>query len=278
VLAIGLALVSSVSWGVADFLGGLKSRTLTVLTVLAVSQACGLALVAAIVLASGEPAPGGSFAVYAALASVAGLGGLAAFYRGLAVGAMSVVAPIAGSAALIPVLYGVATGERPAALQGVGIALTIAGVALAAREHPEAGSARAAAGVGLALVAAVGFGSFFVLIDEASEADALWAILANRITGVTMLAVLVAIRRPRIAVGRADLGTLAVIGALDMGANALFALASREGLVSVVSVVASLYPVVTIVLARAVLGERIRAPQLAGVAAVLAGVGLISAA
>jgi drug/metabolite transporter (DMT)-like permease len=278
VLAVALGLASSLSWGISDFLGGLKARKLQLLTVLLLSQAVGLTLIAVIVAVRSEPVPPGEHVLYACLSGLAGVAGLAAFYRGLAVGAMAVVAPISGTAAAIPVAVGVISGERPGGLQVAGIALALAGVALASRELPEeGGSARIAAGVGLAMLAAVGFGSFFVAMDAASEEDLFWAICFNRVTSVSALVILALVLRPRLAVGRGDAPALLAIGTLDIGANTLFAAASTEGLVSLVAVVASLYPVVTILLARAVLGERIRRPQQAGVVLALMGVALISA-
>jgi drug/metabolite transporter (DMT)-like permease len=282
VLAIALALAASLSWGLADFVGGIKSRVLPLLTVMVVSQAVGLAVIAAAVGLRGKGAPDGDFALYAALGAVAGVGGLAAFYRGLAIGAMAVVAPISATAAGIPVVFGLLTGERPSALQVAGIALAIAGVVLASREPPPEGRgagprARVAAGAGLALVAALGFGSFFVAMDEASRGDALWAILVNRLTGVGLLAALALAVRPRLALAPADAVALAAVGLFDMGANTLYALATTEGLVSVVAVLSSLYPVVVIALAHFVLGERVRPSQQVGVALALAGVAFIAA-
>jgi drug/metabolite transporter (DMT)-like permease len=204
--------------------------------------------------------------------------GLAAFYRGLAVGAMAVVAPISGTAAAIPVAFGVVSGERPGALQAIGIGLAIVGVAAASRELPEeGGSARVAAGVGLALLSALGFGSFFVAMDAASGPDLFWAILFNRVTSLTALGAAALAVRPALSVRGAELRPLLLIGLLDISANGLFAAASTEGLVSLVAVLASLYPIVTIVLARLVLGEQVRRVQQAGVAVALAGVALISA-
>jgi drug/metabolite transporter (DMT)-like permease len=278
VLAVALALAASLSWGLADFLAGLKSRVLPVLTVIALSQVAGLAVIVAIVLARGDGPPSGEFVVFAVLSSAAGLTGLAAFYRGLAVGAMAVVAPISALGAGIPVVFGLAQGERPSALQATGIALAIVGVVLASREkHPEGDGTRRAAGVGLALVAAVGFGSFFVALDEASKDDVLWALLVNRIAGVSLMAAACAVLRPTLTPSARDTGALLAIGVFDMGANGLFALATNEGLVSVVAVLASLYPVVVIGLAHAVLRERIQPWQWAGVCFALAGVALIAA-
>lgn len=276
-LAIALGLGSSLAWGVADFLGGLASRRLALLWVLAVSQVVGLAVLLSVVVLRGEAPPGAGHLALGALSALAGVGGLATFYKGLAVGAMAVVAPIASTGALIPVVAGVAGGERPGALQLAGIALAVGGVMVAARERaPEASarSGRLAAGAGFALLAALGFGSFFVLIDAASEGDVLWALLANRTVGAALLVSLLLALRPRAGLGVRDAQMLVAVGLFDVAANSMFAAASTEGLVSVVGVCSSLYPVVTVLLARFFLGERVRSLQLAG--AGLAAVGVVA--
>lgn len=276
-VAIALGLGAALSWGLADFVGGLKSRSLAVLVVLLVSQGAGLVLITTVVAAGvGERPDAGALAA-AAGSACAGLVGLAAFYRGLAIGAMAVVAPISATAAVIPVTFGIATGERPSLLQGAGVAAALAGVVLASREPPHGeASGRRARGVGLAMLAAVGFGCFFVLIDSASDQDAAWAIFANRVTGVSLLLLIALAVRP----GRppsADVLPLAAVGLLDIGANGLYVLSAAEGLVSVAAVLASLYPVVVILLARAVLRERVSRLQGAGALVALVGVALISA-
>jgi drug/metabolite transporter (DMT)-like permease len=277
--AVLLAFASSVSWGLADFVGGLKSRTLPLLNVLVASQVTGLVLIAAYVAIRGEGAPGGDFAVFAALSAVAGVTGLAAFYRALAIGNMGVVAPISACAAVVPVVVGIATGDRPAALQMAGLVLALAGVVLASREEvsgeqPAGGTAR---GTGLAIVSALGFGFFFLAMDRASDADVPWAMLVNRITGVTLLLAAVLVVRPPFRAGRRDLPVLAGIGTLDVGANAMFGVAATEGLVSIVSVAGSLYPLTTVTLAALVLHERPHRVAQVGVAIALQGVVLIAA-
>jgi drug/metabolite transporter (DMT)-like permease len=277
-IAVALGLGAALSWGVADFLGGLKSRRLDLLAVLLLSQAAGLALITAIVAARGEGPPAGEYLGFAVLSGLAGACGLAAFYRGLAVGAMAIVTPISATAAAIPVTVGLATGDRPSSLQAAGMAVAVVGVVLASRERGDAAvRARVAAGAGLALVAAAGFGCFFLAIDRASDGDVFWAILGNRLTSVTVLAVAALALRPRLAVGGGHGAALLAVGLLDITANSLFALAATEGLVSLVSVLASLYPVVVVMLARLFLGERVHALQQAGAAGALAGVLLISA-
>ena len=277
-LAVALGLAASLSWGLADFIGGAKSRSLDLLAVLVVSQAVALVILVVAVGAWGDDLPGADSLLYAVGAGAAGVAGLAALYRGLAVGAMAVVAPIAALGAGIPVVVGVATGDRPSALQVAGILLALAGVSLAAREEaPEEGGARLAVGVGLAAAAALGIGIFLVGMDAAGDEDVLWALTTARLTSVALLCVAVVATRPDLRGTRPHLAAVAVIGVLDLGANALFALASTKGLVSVASVCSSLYPVVTIVLAATLLGERVRPSQTAGIALVMLGVVAIAA-
>ena len=272
-VAVALGLAASVSWGLADFIGGVKSRTLDLLAVLAVSQAVALIVLAVVLVVSREPAPALSSLAVAGGAGAVGVAGLAALYRGLATGAMAVVAPIAALGAAIPVGVGVATGDGLGALQAIGIVLALAGVALAAREDaPDGGGARLAVGVGLALAAAVGLGLFLLGMDAASDDGIIWALFAARLVSVSLLAAAVLVARPDLRAARPHLGAVAAIGVLDLGANGLFALAATEGLVSVASVCSSLYPVVTIFLARAILSERVRPSQQVGVALVMAGV------
>jgi drug/metabolite transporter (DMT)-like permease len=274
VTAIALALGASALWGVGDFLGGVTSRRIATLTVLAVSQLAGLVgiLIAAVVV-------GGNFlssvgAIAAVLAGIGGLVGLGALYRGMAVGAIGVVAPISASAAVIPVAVGLARGERPSPLQLLGVAAALVGVFFVARE-PDA-TKRLAAGVPLALLAAFGFGSYFLFIDRASSDDAFWAVVVARATSSAFAIAAAASRDALHAPGRL-VPTLVAIGLFDVGANALLALALNEGFVSLVSVLSSLYPVVTIGLAIVVLRERPSPGQAAGGAAALAGAALISA-
>jgi drug/metabolite transporter (DMT)-like permease len=279
VIAIVLGLAASVSWGVADFIGGLQSRRMPVVAVVLGSQLAGLVLIASIVAIRGEAPPGGDFALYAALSSIGGIVGLTAFYRALSIGAMGVVAPLSSTAAIIPLVVGIATGDRPSALQGAGVALAVTGVALASREAGEEAhdSATVARGAGLALVSAVGFGCFFLAIDRASDGDVLWAVCVNRAVSVSLLGLALVALRPKVGLRAVDMGKLAVVGVLDITANLFFAIASTKGLVSVVSVLSSLYPVMTVVLARLVLGERLQAVQRIGAAVAIAGAALISA-
>ena len=277
--SVALAFLSSVSWGLADFIGGLKSRSLPLLNVLLPSQASGLALISAFVAIRGEGAPGGTFAVFAVLSAVAGITGLAAFYRALAIGNMGVVAPISACAAVVPVAVGIATGDRPGALQAAGLVLALVGVVLASREEVtgEGGRRGTARGTGLALISALGFGFFFLAMDRAADGDVAWAMLVNRITGVAILATAFLALRTPVRATRRDAPVLIGIGFLDIGANAMFAVAATEGLVSVVAVLGSLYPLTTVGLAALVLHERPHRLAQVGVVIALCGVVLIAA-
>jgi len=279
-LAIALGLAASLTWGTADFVGGLQARRLPVVAVVLGSQLSGLVLVVVVAAARGDALPTAHhFLLFSALSSLGGIVGLTAFYKGLSIGAMGVVAPLSSLAAVIPVTVGVATGDRPSVIQGVGVAIAIAGVILASREATdEAEKSRPISkGVGLALISAVGFGCFFLAIDRASDQDVLWAVVVNRTVSCALLGAALAITRPQIGLKPRDMRILAFVGVMDTAANGLFALAATKGLVSVVAVLASLYPVITAVLARVVLQERLHKVQRAGAIAALAGVALISA-
>ena len=276
--ALVLALAASVTWGVGDFLGGIAARRVAVATVLAASLAAGFVLVALVVAVGGDGPPPAGDLLQAAAAGVAGAVGLAGLYRGMAVGAMGVVAPVSAVAALVPFVVGLGQGERPSTLQLAGVAAALAGVALVSREPgtKHSGSGRAA-GVGLALVGAGGFGLYFVLMDAAAAESATWAVLIARGAAAILAAVAAVALRAPLVPPRSLLPMIAFVGLFDVAANVLFGLATSRGLVSVVSVLASLYPVITVALAWVVLGERISRVQRVGAAAALGGAALITA-
>lgn len=269
-------MAASLSWGFADFFGPLKGRTLGALRVLLVSQLVGLTAIA-IAVALRATGPADAAILFAVPAAFSGTLGLYAYYRGMAVGAMSVVAPVAGVSAVVPVVVGFAGGDRPSVWQNIGIAAALAGVLLASREHQEGGGRRFAAGIGLALLAAIGFGGYFPFMHVAGDADFWWASLVFRTTSFSIIALSVALTRTTVGVPRADLAVVGLVGIGDTLGNLLFAAASGYGLVSVTSVLASLYPTITVILARFVLHERVDRTQQVGIAATLAGVALISA-
>src|SRR2546423_2777707 len=274
--AIVLALGASLSWGFADFFGPLQGRKLGALRTLVYVRRGGLGGTAATVAGRGTGRQS-RVARRAPPAAISGTLGLFAYYRGIAVGAISIVAPIAGVSAVVPVIVGIASGESPSAWQLAGMACALMGVFLAAREPRSSGDSRIAAGVGLAILAAIGFGGYFPFMHAAGNADFWWASLIFRIASTSVIMLAVVVTRPNIVVPGRVLPWLALIGFGDMFGNLLFAAASTSGLVSVTSVLASLYPIVTVVLARIVLSERVARSQEAGIGLTLAGVVLISA-
>jgi drug/metabolite transporter (DMT)-like permease len=277
-IGVVLALAASLSWGIADFGGGIGTRRVQVVWVLVVSQLAGLTLVGILALVTQPHPPSGRELAWGAFGGAMGAVGLGAFYRALAVGTMGIVGPISATGAIMPVAYGLARGEQPSALQALGIAVAVVGVIAASLEPlPEGAGRKLATGVPLALLAALGFGSALLGLNRVSQAGVVWGTLTLRLTVVPIVCVAALVVRPSLARLRPTLPILVAAGLFDTGANLLYGASARHGLISVVSVLGSLYPVVLVALARFVLAERIARPQLAGVAVALAGVALTSA-
>lgn len=276
-LGIVLALGSSVAWGTSDFLGGLRSRRISALTVLLVSQPVGLVLALVVALGAGGDSLSVRDAAIAAAAGATVVMALGAFYRAMALGSVTVVATIGALGVLVPVAAGLLQGDRPGAFQAIGALAAIAGVVLVAREPDPEWRAASKVAIGLAALAALGFGTFFLGLDLSSGPRPAWTIVAARTGGVATLLVAAAYARPSMRVERALLPSLLAIGFFDVLANSLFAVATNHGLLSLVAVAGSLYSAVTVLLARFVLGERLAPQQSAGVVVALAGVALIAA-
>jgi drug/metabolite transporter (DMT)-like permease len=240
------------------------------------AQVTGLAATAIVVLARGE-APDSAAVLLAVPAAISGTLGLYAYYRGMAIGAMAVVAPIAGASAIIPVAWGILTGDRPRPVQYAGIACALVGIVLASQEHQEGGQRRAAAGVGLAILAAIGFGFYFPPMHAAGKADPFWAGFLFRVASTAVVLAAVAARRPAMRLGGWKVLIVIGVGIGDTLGNVLFAAAAGQGgLESLTSVLASLYPVVTVLLAAMVLHERVARIQRLGAVLALTGIVLIS--
>lgn len=276
-MTAALALCASLLWGTADFLGGTAARRLPATGVVLISQAAalvGLLVVAPINGAFSAPAGYIGWAISAALV---GVGALVSFYAALAEGTMGVVAPIAALGVVVPVIVGLAQGDRPSAWQGAGVALAIVGVVLASGPEVRGGVGR---GGGrpllLAGVAAVGFGTVIVCVAHGARVSTTMTLLVMRATSVAVLAPLAALGTVAVRAGRRDVPILLAIGAGDVTANAALAVASTRGLLSVVAVLSSLYPAVTVLLARAVHDERLTRVQAVGVSGALVGVVLIA--
>jgi drug/metabolite transporter (DMT)-like permease len=276
-LAIVLALGASVGWGWADFLGGTAGRRLPILTVSLVSQAVGFAFVLGLVVSGWDGLPDARTVTLGLLAGCMGAVGLAALYSALAIGPMGVVAPMVSLSVVVPVAAGLLGGDHPAALQLVGVAAAVGGVALAARHRDEGGARVTTHAIVLAGVAALSLGLLAVFLGRAGQTDAFWAVLMVRIGSVTLLGAAVILRRPSFVMEPRQRLTLASVGILDSSANLLFVLAAQRGLLSLIAVLASLYPITTVLLARGVLKERLSRVQALGVLLALAGVALIAA-
>ncbi len=272
-----LALGGALSWGAGDFLGGLASRRLAVVTVLAISQAIGLAGLLVWVLVAEDAFPEIAELVPAFAAGIAGLVGLGALYRGLAIGAMGIVAPISAASPIVPLAVDAAKGDTPAALQWLGIALVLTGIAVLSRDSSEAGQRRMAAGAGLAVVAALGFGLFVVGLDAGADESAAWAVVAARAASVSVAVVAAAVTTASLRPPRRLLPMLVAVGVFDTGANVLVAAATTHGAAGIVAVLSALYPVVTVVLAWLLLGERLGTSKRVGGVVALAGAVFVAA-
>jgi drug/metabolite transporter (DMT)-like permease len=213
------------------------------------------------------------------IAGAGGGAGLVTFYRALSLGTMSVVSPLVACGAVVPFAISLATGERPAVVAVAGAVLALGGAVLASVDERRSASADRSRAVVLAVVAALALGLFVYFLGLGSrEGDALSTLFGARVGSLTFLIALAFARRAPLAVPRASLAAVALVGLADVSANALFAVASGHGLLSLVSVLGSLYPIVTVLLAYVVLGERLTRAQRAGVAVAMAGVVAIAAA
>lgn len=277
-MSVVLALLGALTYGFADFAGGLASRRAPALAVLFVGQCAGLVLVG--VLALAVPArPDLASVLWGASAGVVGVLALLLFYRSLALGSMSVVAPLtAVLSAVVPVVAGLLLGERPSATALAGVLLAAGAVVLVGAEGgrlPTLAQLRGPVVAG-ALGAGTGFGLLFVLLSRAADDTGFQPLLAARVASVALLGVVGLVgRRPLVPRG-APAALVLASGLGDVAANALFVLASRLGLLSVTGVLLALYPAGTVLLAVTVLHERLARVQLAGLLLAAGGVLLIA--
>jgi drug/metabolite transporter (DMT)-like permease len=275
-MAILFALGSSVVWGCADYMGGVFSRRQPLAAVTLVSQATGFAGLLIWLAASGFHVDGRALG-FGLLAGLGGGAGLALFYRALAVGTMSIVSPVAACGALVPFALALAGGERPSTLVLAGAVAALGGAVLASADEHRADDAGRRKGVLLAVAAAFALGLFIYFLGRGGQqGETLSALVGARVGSLGLLAVWAASTRASVRLDRGAVAGVALLGALDVSANALFVLASARGYLSIVSVLGSLYPIVTVLAAYALLGERINALQRAGVALALAGVAVVA--
>jgi drug/metabolite transporter (DMT)-like permease len=283
VATILFALLSATLYGSADFLGGLASRRSSVMPVMIFSQLVGLiTLLLVLPLLPAATATGADFAWGALAGGALGMG-LMLLYQGLATGKMSVVAPVtAVLAVVVSAVAGIVLGDRLSMGAFFGVALAIIAIALISQD----GAQKATAGPGLAaeqglaaaLSAGVLIGVFFAALKQSSSTSGLLPLVSARLAALVVLGAVALWRRPRLRVGSDAVWLIVVGGALDIFANVLYLLATRLGMLTIAATLTSLYPASTILLARLVLGERLRRIQIAGLACAGIGVVLIGTA
>jgi drug/metabolite transporter (DMT)-like permease len=278
------ALSSSLLWGLADFGGGLLTRRAPALTVVVVSQTIAMAVLGALVVATGGWSEAGPRLWFAVAAGLVGPVAMICFYEALALGPMGVVSPLATLSVAVPVGVGLLLGERPGPWQTAGIAVAVAGVVLAGGPQLRGAPVQRRV-IMLTLGAALGFGTVFALIASASTnvTGLFLALFVQRVVNVAAggaaLGVLVArgtAALPADGFPWGSLPALAFVGLADVAANGTYALAAQSGPVTVAAVLASLYPVVTALAARGFLSERLRAVQAAGAGLALVGTVLLA--
>lgn len=275
-MEIALALAAAAAFGTADFVGGVASRRSGAFLVALIAQAAGcLVLLPGLLVLPGAPRQEALW--WGALAGIAGGIGLAVFFRALATGMMGLVSPITGAiAAGLPVIAGLALGERPGILAWVGVVIALAAVVLVGWARSEPGQGHVMKSLGMALVAGACFGIFFVCLARAPQDSGLWPLAAARMGSLGVLAAVLVGAGGQWRAQAISLRLAPASGVLDMAANVLFLMAVRRGDLAVVAVLASLYPVVTVILSLRLLGERLRGRQLVGAALALVAVGLIA--
>ncbi len=277
-----MALCASLCWGVADVIAGVQTRRLSILSVLVVSQPVGLLASALWVAVSGSQHPSSDALIAAFGAGIAGAVGLGALWLAMAIGMFGLASPISATGVLIPLAYGIIRGEPLGTVALIGAVLAIGGLLVAVSAPSTAGSrpaGSAAAASGLAALAAICFGLLFTGIGVAARNSPAWALLAARSgAGVALAASLIVAHagsRRQAGIPRQSLVALALVGALETGGSALYALAAHSGHLGLAAVAASLYPAVTVIIAALLLGERLSVTQQAGVLAIIAGVAMI---
>ncbi len=276
-MSVLLAALSALCYGAADFSGGFAARRSPLVPVLVTSQTAGALLALAFVLASREATPAGRDLAWGAAAGVAGAAGLAFLYRGIAGGLVAIVSPTAALVgAAIPVAFGILSGERPSQWAIAGSAICLPAILLLTWERGGvADRAALRSALAHALLSGTFIGLFFIALARSSPGSGLWPVLVARGASITLLVVAAFLSRQRLVVSRAGALPTLVAGVTDMAANVLFLLATREGLLSLAVVVASLYPAPTVLLARVFFREHIPPVRALGLALAVAGIALI---
>ncbi len=274
-IGAGLSLCTAAIWGGGDFAGGIATKRANVFRVVAGAHACGLLLMLLLVWVTGEPLPPRSTLLWGAIAGITGAIGVAALYRGLSIGRMGVVAPVSAViTGVLPVLAGMYSEGMPDRIQLVGFVVALASIWLIARPDGAIDTPR---GLGLAILAGVMFGLFFIACKQAGHHGVFWPLVTARTASTLLMLVIVAFSAPDKRPLRPAFVPILFSGILDTSANALFIAATQHGRLDVTSVLSSLYPASTVILARIFLRERMSATQNAGIVGALVSVALIAA-
>ena len=281
-MVVLLGLTAAVLYGSGDFLGGMATRRAHVLTVLTLVESAGVIVALAAALISSGPASLAGLAWGLSAGLVGGLG-LIIFYTGLAAGPMSVVAPVSGLVStVLPVAVALAEGERPGAGVYAGALLCLVAIVLASSAGDtggDTGAARLGRAIAYGTASGVSFGLFFLLIRNAGQSGELWPVAAGRIGELAIVLAAAAVLRPGLLRGAGGGIPLVAAGAgvMDVVANICYVAATRTGAFGLAVVLASLYPGVTVLLARVVLGERLRWIQRIGLGLAAVGIVLVAA-
>jgi drug/metabolite transporter (DMT)-like permease len=268
------ALSAAAAWGSGDFTNGIAARRVGTFLAVFISYIVGLVVLTVVAVAVREAIPAPADLLWGALAGLLGMAGLGFLLRGFTSGRMGIVAPVSASlAAAIPVVFTAFTEGLPRALQMLGFALALAGIWLLSRPEPLRGRP---AGLGWAILAGVGFGAFFTALDQVSEGAVFWPLVAGRMGCMGALIVFALVTRRPVAAPRSLLGIIALAGLLDVGGNLFFLLAIQTGRLDVATVLSSLYPAVTTLLAWLVAREQITRQQWVGVSAAVAAIVFIT--
>jgi drug/metabolite transporter (DMT)-like permease len=271
----GLSLAAAVSWGAADFSGGVAAKRVNTFGVVIVAHGTGLLFMFLLALLAREPVPSWSSFVWGIGAGLVGGIGLAAFYKALAVGKMGINAPLSAViTAMLPVLFSFSTEGLPKTLQLIGFALAFIGIWLIATQS---GAGDRPAGLGLAVIAGVGFSGFLLFIKLAGSNAVFWPLVFARAASSLLMLIIVLVSGREWNAERGVLPYIIVAGLLDSGANALYVAATQHGRLDVAAVLSSLYPASTVILARVLLKERLSRLQSTGIMAALIAIPLIAA-
>lgn len=277
-MPILLAVVSAAMLGVSDYTGGRLSRSVSPMAVALVANVVGLAGIALVLPVLGAGVPGATDLAWGAGAGLCGVVGIVCLYWGLANGSMTVVAPATSIvAAGLPVAVGLSLGERPGVAALVGMASGLAAVALIAGVLGIAHAPTSPRVLGVAMLAGLGFGSLFVMYGQTSEESGMWPIAAGRVAVVPILLVACVATGALATLRGRNVRLAALVGLIGLVANVAYLVAVRQGLLSVVAVVVSLYPATTVLLATVVDGERMTRSQLVGLSLAATALVLVTA-